>query len=139
MVQRDGDVRTMKRRSVKGKNLRKAIQAHVEASARIMTDSAADFRGLGNVFASHETTNHLEGEYVRGDVHSNTAESFFAILKRSVYGVHHHWSEKHLDRYVSERAFVWNHRKTDDRSRTLAALGQTEGKRLTYRALKAEA
>lgn len=45
------------------------------------------------------------GEYARGNVHTNTAESWFALLKRGVYGTFHHVSDQHLDRYVAEFAF----------------------------------
>jgi hypothetical protein len=55
-----------------------------------MTDDAHVLRFIGRKFASHEMTNHLQGEYVRGDVHSNTAQSFFALVKHSLQGTHHH-------------------------------------------------
>lgn len=132
LVARSGEARAMARYKVTGKNLRTVLQENIDESARLMTDSALEFRGSEGIFASHETTNHLIGEYVRGDVHSNTVESFFAILKRSVHGIHHHWSKQHLERYLAERAFMWTHRKLDDGQRTLAALKATEGKRLEY-------
>jgi hypothetical protein len=75
-----------------------------------------------------------------GFVHVNTAESFFAILKRGVYGSFHHVSEKHLQRYVNEFAFRWNHRVAlgvNDTQRASAAIKGIEGKRLTYRRINA--
>lgn len=78
----------------------------------VTTDEAPNMKWIGKEFASHQTTNHLQSEYARGDVQSNTAESFFAIVKRSVHGVHHHVSVDHLDRYIGERCFVWNHRSS---------------------------
>ena len=133
LVARSGEARAMARKKLsRGSHLREAILENVDRSARVMTDSAADFRGLDRHFASHETTNHLAGEYARGDVHSNTAESFFAVVKRSVYGIHHHVSKGHLDRYLTERAFVWTHRGVTDAERTTKALRAAEGKRLTY-------
>jgi hypothetical protein len=138
LVERNGEARAMARRKYTGRGkLREVIRANVESSARIMTDSAADFCGFKNDFASHETTNHLRGEYLRGDVNSNTVESFFALVKRSVYGIHHHISERHLDRYLTERTFVWNGRLLDDGARALLAMQGAEGKRLTYAATKA--
>ena len=134
LVQRGGEARAMARQKLtRGSHLRQTILENVDRSARVMTDSAADFKGLGRHFASHETTNHLRGEYARGDVNSNSAESFFALVKRSVYGIHHHVSKAHLDRYLTERAFMWSNRRLSDEQRTTAALKATEGKRLMYR------
>ena len=54
--------------------------------------------------------NHFQKEYVRGDVHNNTAESFSVILERAKQGVFHYLSKKHLSRYLHEIGFRWNHR-----------------------------
>ncbi len=69
----------------------------------------------------------------------NTAESFFSILKRGVYGTFHSVSEQHLQRYVNEFAFRWNHRvaRVSDTQRANAAIKGIEGKRLTYRRIDA--
>lgn len=74
----------------------------------------------------------------RGNAHINTAESFFAILKRQVFGTHHAISEAHLQRYVTECEFKWNNRASvgiEDEARANAAIKGAEGKRLTYRRL----
>jgi ISXO2-like transposase domain len=63
-----------------------------------MTDEVPVFALLGFLFASHQTVAHKKDEYVRGDVHTNTVEGFFSILKRGVYGVYHHVTEAHLQR-----------------------------------------
>ena len=68
-----------------------------------------------------------------GTVHVNTAESFFALLKRGLIGTFHAVSRHHLHRYVNEFQFRWNHRKVDDGARTVAAIRGAEGKRLYYR------
>ena len=65
----------------------------------------------------------------------NTAESFFALLKRGVYGTFHNVSRKHLHRYSDEFSFRWNGRKLTDGERTELALGMSTGKRLKYRGL----
>jgi ISXO2-like transposase domain len=85
--------------------------------------------------------NHSAGEYTRGDVTTNTAESSFAILKRGLYGTFHNVSEFHLQRYANEFDFRWNHRIAlgiDDIQRTNAALKGISGKRLTYRRTDAQ-
>ena len=76
---------------------------------------------------------HGAGEYVRGNAYTNTAEGWFALLKRGVTGTFHHISEQHLDRYVDEFAFRYNNRKITDGQRTAKALSKVTGKRLTYR------
>jgi len=87
----------------------------------------------GRDFASHEIVNHGAGEYVRGDVYTNTAEGYFSQLKRSIDGTHHHVSERHLGRYLGEFDFRYNTRKMKDGERTKQAIEQTAGRRLTYR------
>ncbi len=133
VVQRGGAVRAQVVQSVTAENLKRVIRENVDRNARMMTDENTAYIGLHREFPSHETTLHSAREYVRGDVHSNTAEAFFAILKRGMYGTYHAVSKEHLHRYVNEFAFRWNHRKSDDGARTLAAIQGSIGKRLMYR------
>lgn len=69
---------------------------------------------------------------MRGDVHSNTIEGAFSLLKRGVYGTFHSVSRKHLPRYLAEFEFRYNARKVDDGERVSLAIKASEGKRLTY-------
>jgi len=85
--------------------------------------------------STHQSVNHSIGEYVRGDVSTNTVEGYFSILKRGITGVYHHVSGQHLKRYVAEFDFRYNNRVAlgiDDFTRTVAALGGIKGKRLMY-------
>ena len=72
-------------------------------------------------FAGHETVKHSAGEYVRGDVHTNTIEGVFSIFKRGMKGIYQHCAEKHLHRYLAEFDFRYNNRVAlgvnDDRPR----------------------
>jgi len=106
----------------------------VKRSATIMTDEWPSYRGLRREFRGHETVEHHRKEYVRGNASTNTAESFFALLKRGIHGTFHHVSKKHLHRYCDEFAFRWSNRKVTDGERTEAAIRGAEGKRLSYRA-----
>jgi len=110
LVERDGEARSFRMANVTGAELKGAIRRHVDPSARIMTDSFKSYAGLRHEFASHEIVKHSEGEYVRGDVHTNTAENYFSILKRGIVGVYHHVSEAHLHRYLAEFDFRYNQR-----------------------------
>jgi hypothetical protein len=77
--------------------------------------------------------NHSDGEYVRGQVHTNTVEGYFSLLKRGIVGTFHHVSEKHLPRYLAEFDFRYNGRKDSDAVRAFNAMKGIEGKRLQYR------
>jgi len=73
---------------------------------------------------------------VRGDVHTNTIEGYFSILKRGIMGTYHHVSQQHLKRYLAEFDFRYSNRialDVDDAERTLRALLGAKGKRLTYK------
>jgi transposase-like protein len=134
LVARGGIVRSERVASVTGDKLKSVIRNHVDPSATLMTDAFASYRGLDQEYAGHFTVNHLD-EYVRGEVHTNTAENFFSILKRGINGVYHHVSEEHLPRYLAEFDFRYNTRTANgytDADRTRIALSMTEGKRLRY-------
>jgi transposase-like protein len=134
LIERGGRVRAHVVADVSGKTLRRAIRESVRPTAAIHTDELSSYRGIGKHFAGgHHTVRHSLREYARGDVHVNTAESFFALLKRGLIGTFHAVSKRHLHRYVNEFAFRWNHRKEDDGARTVAAIQGAEGKRLMYR------
>lgn len=133
ILQRGGDVRAMVIPAVNSKNVREMLHANVEPTATLMTDEGRCYIGVGREFADHQAVNHSEYEYVRGEAHVNSAESFFSRLKRQLYGTHHAVSKRHLHRYVSEVAFKHNTRKMEDGERTVAAIQGGEGKRLRYK------
>jgi hypothetical protein len=79
--------------------------------------------------------NHVAGEYVRGDAHTNTIEGYFSILKRGVTGTYHHVSPQHLKRYLAEFDFRYNERlalNVTDKDRAKKAVAGVVGKRMTY-------
>lgn len=80
------------------------VNRHRAPEARLYTDGGKGYRGL----TRHEWVYHTRGEYVRGDVHINGIESFWAMLKRAHKGVFHYISPKHLQRYINELAFRHN-------------------------------
>lgn len=135
LVERGGDVISFPIKRVSAKALKEAIHRHVDQkNTTLMTDEAPVYVGVGREFTGgHQTVMHSGGEYVRDDAHIQTAESYFALLKRGVNGTFHHVSEKHLGRYCDEFSFRWNHRKIDDGLRTVCAISGAEGKRLMYR------
>ncbi len=117
----------------------RAIHARVAVGSTLHTDEATAYNGLDGLFFRHEAINHSGGEYVRGNVTTNSIESVFAVMKRGVLGVYHHTSRKHLGRYVNEFAFRLNdgncQRHTLDRLDSFVRA--TAGKRITYSELTA--
>lgn len=133
LVERGGDAKAMPVERVTATWLRGAVHVHLSEDAQVVTDDFRSYTGLADDFA-HSVVNHSAGEYVnRMGEHTNTAESFFALLKRGHYGTFHQLSKKHLHRYVNEFSFRWNHRKVSDGSRMIAAINGVSGKRLMYK------
>jgi len=134
LVERGGEVRSVRMANVTADELGGAIRRHVAREAHLRTDSYPAYKKVGSDYASHEFVNHAM-EYVRGDAHTNTAENFFSILKRGINGIYHHVSEAHLPRYLAEFDFRYNTRSANgysDADRTKVALSMVEGKRLMY-------
>ena len=105
LVERGGHIRsvTLDHNSAVG-----VLRKHVHHESRLVTDSAARYRHPP--VASHEMVDHSKYEWVRGDVHTNTLEGFFSVLKRGLVGVYQHVDSKHLDRYLAEFDFRQNTR-----------------------------
>ena len=108
---------------------------NVRRKTVLHTDESRLYSAVGKEFSKHETVKHSDKEYARGDVTTNTVESYFSVFKRGMRGVYQHCSEKHLHRYLAEFDFRYNYRASlgyTDLERTIAAIRGAEGKRLTY-------
>ena len=139
VVERGGDVRLSKLDRITAPKLIPAIWEAVDlANTTVMTDELGAYHGVGRrVSGGHKTVKHSARQYVdgkNGEVHSNTVESVFSLIKRGLIGTFHSVSKKHLPLYLNEFEFRWNHRFEDDGERTAAAIRQADGKRLRYRA-----
>ncbi len=131
-----GEKRSFHVADVTAKTVGGILKSHVSRKAALMSDESRIYTKAGERFASHETVNHGQEEYARGDVTTNTVEGSFALLKRGLTGTFHSVSETHLQRYCNEFDFRWNNRTkmgVNDVQRTAAILKGIEGKRLTYR------
>ncbi|MBV6488702.1 MAG: IS1595 family transposase [Pseudorhodoplanes sp.] len=136
LVERGGPVRTFHVAVADKPTVDKIVKDNVDRETRIHTDESRLYGDLAGHFASHETVKHSGGEYVRGDVHTNSAEGYFSIFKRGMRGVYQHCREKHLHRYLAEYDFRYNHRAKlgfNDGERADAAIRGAANKRLTYR------
>lgn len=116
--QRSGDLRFFHATDAKSKTLARFINENVSADVDvIVTDDFPAYppamRRTGNA-AKHKTINHSSGVYVDGDIHTNTVESAFSLLKRGIIGTWHRISAKHLPAYLEEMSFRFNRRKRSD-------------------------
>ncbi len=128
-----GRVRARAMHRVTVDNLAKVIETQVAHNATLMTDEYNLYRVATQMTGhKHHSVNHSKDEYVRGDIHSNTVEGFFSLLKRGINGTFHHVSRGHLDRYCDEFAFRYENRKVTDGQRAKMVVAGAEGKRLTY-------
>ena len=105
------------------------VADHAAPGATVYTDEASAYKGMP---FDHEAVNHSVGEYVRGQAHTNGIESFWSMLKRGYQGTFHHFSEKHLDRYVSEFAGRHNGRNANTIDMMRSVVSKMAGKRLRY-------
>jgi transposase-like protein len=129
-------VRAMVVPNVKRVTLQEKILNNVHGGSQIITDDFPTYKyALADKFA-HDVINHVEG-YVQGQVHTNGIENFWSLLKRGLRGTYVAVEPFHLDRYVDEQVFRFNHRATkdnplNDSNRFHMAMSQIAGKRLTY-------
>lgn len=137
LVERKGRAVAFPVERVDGKTLQAEVRKRtIPSLSWMMSDEWQGYMGFRQGFANHEHVNHGIKEFVRGHVHTNTVEGFFAILKRSIKGTFHHVSRQHLHRYCDEVAFRYTNREAvgvDDEQRTKNLVAATEGKRLTFK------
>lgn len=106
-IERGGQIRLRLVPNTRRGTLEGFITSTVSDDAEaIFTDELRSYDGLPH----HETVQHSAEEWVRGNVHTNTVESAWSLLKRSIVGTYHHMSVKHLDAYLGEMEFRFNRR-----------------------------
>lgn len=136
LVERGGSARSFHIDSTSMANVVPIVLTNIRRESRFMTDEARHYKSVGKEFESHESVNHSDKEYARGDVTTNTVEGYYSIFKRGMKGVYQHCSEKHLHRYLAEFDFRYSNRialGVDDQDRAEKAIKGATGKRLTYR------
>ena len=117
----------------KRETLQGFVGEHTADGAEVCTDDHRSYRGLPNHYAVKRSI----GEYVNGMIHTNGVESFWSMVKRGHMGTYHHFSPKHLHRYVNEFAGRHNDRPADTVDQMAAMARGMVGKRLRYQDLTA--
>ena len=102
--------------NVKARTLLPVLWKHVPAykGTRVYTDELASYNLLPKLGYVHGRVNHSQDEFVRGEVHTNTIDGFWSLVKRSIDGVHHSVSPKHLQSYLNSFAFRYNRRHSPE-------------------------
>lgn len=114
--------------------LQNFIREVVSPKAELLATDAHPAYATLEGYPQHQVVNHNKGEYRRGDAHTNSIESVWALLKRQIIGIHHWVSPKHLNKYVQEMTWRLNRRSMEPADRMNDLFAYTEG-RLTYKAL----
>lgn len=134
MLQRGGNLMLVTVPARSTNVLQTVIDNHVDKQATIITDNLHGYVPVGKEYAKHEVVNHGEMEYVRGNVHTNSVEGAFSLLKRSIIGIYHQVTPKHLSRYCDETMYRYNLRGMKDYERFTYTLTRSEA-RLKYKVL----
>ena len=122
MVERRGRVVARAIPDTKGKTLIPLVHQHVMPQSIVYTDEWKPYRALGKSGYFHDRIHHSQKVYVRGDVHTNTIEGFWSLVKRGIGGVYHVVSAKYLQSYLNEYTFRYNHRE-DEKPMFVTMLG----------------
>jgi transposase-like protein len=108
-IERGGEIRLRLVPNTRRHNLEGFIDSTVsDDNDAVYTDELASYAGIAG--KNHQTIEHKSEEWVRGDVHTNTVESAWSLLQRSIVGTYHHMSVKHLPSYLEEMEWRFNGR-----------------------------
>jgi transposase len=125
MVQRKGRVRAFVAADVKADTLHGLIKEHVLPRTMVFTDDFRSYNGLDARGYTHQRINHSEKVYVVGEIHTNTIEGFWSLIKRGIGGVYHNVGRHYLQTYLNEYSFRYN-RRFDTQPMFLSFLQQVE-------------
>lgn len=133
--ERKGKVKAARVSNTSRTELHRFIEENVACGSALYTDDHASYVGISGSGYDHQSVNHSAGEYVRGECHTNGIESFWSLFKRGYHGVFHHFTEKHIRRYISEFEMRMNMVGLPQAERLDAMLESVSGLRLTYQKL----
>jgi transposase-like protein len=132
-VERGGKVKAQVIEATNYNNVIPFLVKNVHQGSKLMTDEHVVYGTMDRLY-DHQTIKHMLREYVRGEVHTNTIENFWSVLKRGIYGTYHFISTKHVQNYLEEFAFRFNSRTFTEAQRFDALIG-ISNHRITYKQL----
>jgi transposase-like protein len=131
MVERGGRIVARHVGAATSLEVERKMAEFVLPGSMVFTDEAFAYKGVAKRGYHHKRINHLAKVYVQGDIHTQTIEGFWSLLKRGISGVYHSVSHKYLQMYVDEYAFRYNHRTQVSKPMFWAFLENVEDARLS--------
>jgi transposase len=113
MVERGGKVRAFVSHPLRADDILRELHVRVLPDSLVYTDESTLYAGVQSLGYTHRRIKHGARIYVEGDVHTNTVENFFGLVKNGIRGVYHSVSRRHLPTYVAEYEFRFNHRRDE--------------------------
>jgi transposase-like protein len=135
-IERGGKVKLRPLSATDHENVIPFLVKSVHQGSKLMTDEHVAYNTMNRVY-DHQTIKHMLKEYVRGEVHTNTIENFWSLLKRGMYGTYHYISPKHVQQYLEEFAFRFNSRELTEAQRFDNLISLSNYK-ITYKVLTYE-
>ena len=111
LLERAGRIRLRVVEKANGKSIKPLIEQTVSRDASLVTDGFGGYNGLDKIYSKHTVLNKSKKEYKKGIYHTNTIEGFWTMLKRGIYGQYHKVTITHLQQYLNEFTFKYNHRR----------------------------
>lgn len=139
MTERGGRIRAMQIPNRGTGVVLNAVTKNVHPKAYLMSDEAGVYKKLVRIgYHHHDSVKHGKRHWVRGNVHTNSIESFWALFKRNYHGTYHSMSKKHLQKYIDEVTFRFNNRNANMAAKfDLTTLAVAKRGKLSYKALTA--
>jgi transposase-like protein len=138
MIERGGKLRLVPIADAKIEIIEPALDKHISQDATLQTDGHPTYAIISQrKFAGHRVIDHARS-YAMGDIHTNTIENAFSLLKRGIYGTFHKVSIKHLGRYCNEFSYRFNRRGEQLAMFDATLKNLTSGKTLSYNRLTAK-
>lgn len=125
IIERNGDVVLKYIPNATKRHMVSFLRKHAPEGSKLYTDESNVYGKVGK-WCTHDTVKHALGVYVTGNVHINTIENFWSVLKRGLYGIYHQVSDKHIERYLDEFSSRFNTRHLSSKARFENFLEQSE-------------
>ena len=110
MVQRNGEVKAIKTKDAKKETILPVVFENIKEGSKVYSDESNVYYRLNSYGYDHSVIRHKLKKYVVGEIHTNTIENFWSLVKRGFYGIYHYVSHKHMHKYLNSYAFRYNMR-----------------------------